>query len=121
MAHFAEVDSNNKVIRVLVVPDEQENRGQEYLAQDCQLGGTWVQTSYNTKKGVHRLGGAPFRKNFAEIDFSYDPIRDAFIPPKKYQSWVLDEQTCLWNPPVPYPNDGKRYIWDEPTISWKIL
>lgn len=135
MAHFAEIDANNKVIRVLVVPDEQEHRGQDYLSNDlCKyevvdgkivsfpMGGTWIQTSYNTRAGKHIKGGTPLRKNYASIGFTYDPVRDAFIPPKKYQSWILDEETCLWNPPVPYPTTppetGKKYTWDESTISW---
>ena len=122
MAHFAEIDSENKVNRVLVVPDEQEHRGEYYLAIDCQLGGTWIKTSYNTRAGKHIKGGTPLRKNYAGIGFTYDPVRDAFIPPKKYQSWVLDEETCLWNPPVQYPTTppeiGKKYTWDESNISW---
>lgn len=87
MAHFAEIDDNSIVIRVLVVPDEQEHRGQEYLAIDCALGGVWLQTSYNAR----------IRKNYAGIGFTYDPTRDAYIPPKPADGeWVLDEQTCQW-------------------------
>ena len=120
MAHFAEIDSNNKVVRVLVVGDDQEHRGQDFLANDLGLGGTWIQTSYNTRGGVHTLGGTPLRKNYAGIGFSYDQQRDAFIPPKptQYPSWVLNENSCLWEPPIPYPTDGKRYKWDEPSVSW---
>jgi hypothetical protein len=117
MAHFAQIDTNNVVIRVLVVPDEQETRGQEFLANDLLLDGKWIQTSYNTWGGKHRLGGIPFRKNYAKIGSTYDPIRDAFIPPKPYNSWLLDEQTCLWNPPIPHPQDG-MYVWDESSLSW---
>ena len=120
MAHFAEIDSNNKVVRVLVVGDDQEHRGQDFLANDLGLGGTWIQTSYNTRGGVHTLGGTPLRKNYAGIGFSYDQQRDAFIPPKptQYPSWILNENSCLWEPPIPYPTDGKRYKWDEPSVSW---
>ena len=118
MAHFAEVDSNNVVVRVLVVGDEQEHRGQEFLANDLGLGGTWLKTSYNTEGGVHTLGGTPFRKNYAGIGFTYDSVRDAFIPPKPYDSWLLDEETCNWNAPVAYPNDGKNYIWNEDNQEW---
>jgi hypothetical protein len=120
MAHFAEIDSNNIVIRVLVVGDDQENRGQEFLSNDLALGGNWIQTSYNTRGGKHVLGGTPFRKNYAGIGYTYDSTRDAFIPPRPalYPSWILDENSCLWTPPLPYPNDGKRYKWDEPTVSW---
>lgn len=107
MAHFAEIDQNNKVTRVLVVPNEQENRGQEYLASDLQLGGTWIQTSYN-----HRI-----RKQFAGIGFTYDPNADLFIRPQPYPSWTLDDNHD-WQPPVPYPNDDKFYVWNETNRRW---
>lgn len=96
MAHFAEIDENNIVTRVLRVPDEEQHRGQEFLADDLGLGGTWVQTSYNTRGGVHLLDGTPFRKNYAGIGYSFDAIRDAFIPEKPEGNWTLDEATCLW-------------------------
>lgn len=80
--------------------------------------GEWVQTSYNTHGGVHANGGTPLRKNYAGIGFTYDKERDAFIPPKPFPSWVLNEDTCLWGAPVPYPQDGKQYKWDEPSLSW---
>lgn len=96
MAHFAEIDDNNKVVRVLVVPDDQEHRGQEYLSEDLLLGGTWLKTSYNTRGGVHLLGGVPFRKNFAGIGSTYDKNADAFIPPCPGIDWTLDEETFLW-------------------------
>ena len=118
MAHFAEVDSNNVVLRVLVVGNDQEERGQEFLANDLGLGGTWLKTSYNTQGGVHTLGGTPFRKNYAGIGYTYDAGRDAFIPPKPFNSWTLDEETCLWNAPVAYPNDGGMYTWNEDNQSW---
>jgi len=75
-------------------------------------------TSYNTRGGVHSEGGTPYRKNYAGIGYTYDPQRDAFIPPKPFASWVLDETTCLWAAPTPMPTDGKMYRWDEDTISW---
>jgi hypothetical protein len=118
MAHFAEVDSDNIVLRVLVVGDEQEERGQEFLANDLGLGGTWLKTSYNTQGGVHTLGGTPFRKNYAGIGFKYDSTRDAFIPPKPFTSWKLNEDTCLWEAPVAYPTDGKLYTWNESKKKW---
>jgi hypothetical protein len=108
MAHFAEIDGDNIVTRVLVVPNEQENRGHEYLANDLDLGGTWVQTSYN----------ATIRKNYAGIGYSFDSGRDAFIPPKPFASWVLNEATCNWDAPVARPEDDKMYSWDEATTSW---
>ncbi len=119
MAHFAEIDSNGVVQRVLVVADEQEDRGQEFLANDLGLGGTWVKTSYNTVGGVHSLGGTPFRKNYAGIGFTYDSAKDAFIPPKPYESWKLNNDTCLWDAPKPYPTDGAMYSWNEETTNWE--
>jgi hypothetical protein len=108
MAHFAELDENNIVVRVVVVPDEQEHRGQDYLATDVGLGGTWVQTSYNAR----------IRKNYAGVGHLFDEARDAFISPKPFESWLLDESTCQWSPPVARPTDGKTYIWNEETLSW---
>jgi hypothetical protein len=108
MAHFAEIDGDNVVTRVLVVPNEQENRGHEYLANDLDLGGTWVQTSYNAR----------IRKNYAGIGYKFDSVRDAFIPPKPFASWVLNEATCNWDAPVARPEDDKFYTWDEATTSW---
>jgi len=118
MAHFAQIDENNVVVQVLVVPDAQEERGQEFLANDLGLGGTWKKTSYNTSGGVHANGGTPYRKNYAGIGYTYDATRDAFIPPKPFASWTLNETTCLWDAPVAYPTDGKLYTWNEETTSW---
>ena len=110
MAHFAELDSDNIVLRVIVADNKEwcENN----------LGGTWVQTSYNTFAGEHKLGGTPLRKNYAGIGYIYDAERDAFIPPQPFPSWSLNEQTCLYEPPVPYPSDEKPYIWDEESGDW---
>ncbi len=95
----------------------QEDDGKE--AELCaRTGDVYKQTSYNTHGGVHSLGGTPLRKNYAGIGYTYDAGRDAFIPPKPYASWVLNETNCLWDAPVAYPNDGKRYSWDEATTSW---
>lgn len=119
MAHFAEIDENNIVTRVLVVGDDQEDRGQEFLAEDLGLGGTWKKTSYNTQAGVHLNDGTPFRKNYAGIGYSYDVERDAFIPPKPYASWILNEDTCQWNAPVEMPVEADKFFtWDEDTTSW---
>ena len=118
MAHFAPIDENNIVVQVLVVSDAQEERGQEFLANDLGLGGTWKKTSYNTSGGVHANGGTPYRKNYAGIGYKYDATRDAFIPPKPFASWTLNETTCLWDAPVAYPTDGKIYTWNEETTSW---
>ncbi len=83
--------------------------------------GQWIQTSYNTHGGVHANGGEPLRKNYAGVGFTYDAQRDAFIPPKPFESWVLNEDTCLWDAPVAMPTDGKQYQWDEATTSWVEL
>ena len=123
MAHFARIDSDNKVVKVSVVSNEQAADGQNYLANTLNLGGTWIQTSYNTKGGVHLTGGTPLRKNYAGIGYTYDATRDAFIPPMPFPSWsVLDEDTCLWLPPTPMPTapTGKYYWWNESTLSWKL-
>ena len=124
MAHFAELE-NNIVIRVTVVDNkdildengqESEQKGIEFCTN--LLGGTWKQTSYNTQAGQHTLGGTPFRKNYAGIGFTYDEARDAFISPKPYNSWLLNETTCNWIAPVDMPDDIKNYDWDEATTSW---
>jgi hypothetical protein len=119
MAHFAEIDENNIVTRVLVVDNDQEDRGQEFLATDLGLGGTWIKTSYNTIAGVHSNGGTPLRKNYAGIGYTYDSVRDAFYAPKPFASWTLDEDTCTWNAPTPMPvEEGKFFTWNEETTSW---
>jgi hypothetical protein len=116
MAHFAELDANNVVIRVIVIADENESDGENFCAN--LLGGRWKQTSYNTIGNRHRLGGTPFRKNYASTGYTYDEARDAYIPPQPYPSWSLDEDTCLWGAPIPYPIDGGHYVWNEPLMSW---
>lgn len=115
MAHFAQIDSNNIVVNVIVVNndcilDDNGNESEAKGIEFCQslLGGRWVQTSYNKQ----------VRKNFASNGFTYDIVRDAFIPPKPFLSWVLVEETCQWEAPIPKPNDGKIYDWDEETTSW---
>lgn len=105
MAHFAELDDNNIVLRVIVVSNDNEADGENWCKN--LLGGNWKQTSYNNN----------IRKNYAGIGFTYDESKDAFIPPQPYTSWVLDESTCQWKPPVDYPSDGKDYTWKEGT-SW---
>jgi hypothetical protein len=111
VSHFAEIDPNGgTVLRVLVVPDEQEHRGQDFLANDLGLGGVWVQTSYN----------ANIRYNYAGIGYTYDATRDAFISPKPYGSWLLDEETCQWEPPIPMPQDENFYTWNEEQLNWEI-
>lgn len=116
MSHFAELDENNVVIRVLVGNNDDPNEGADWFKN--HLGGRWVQTSYNTYAGQHLAGGTPLRKNFAAIGFTYDEQLDAFIAPKPFNSWQLDEDTCLWQAPVPYPSDDKEYFWDEDQLNW---
>jgi hypothetical protein len=120
MAHFAEVDENNIVLRVLVVDDLNESNGQEFLATTLGLGGTWIKTSYNTIGGVHINGGTPLRKNYAGIGYTYDSERDAFIAPKPYPSWVLNETSCVYEAPVARPTEG-LYTWNEETTSWDLI
>ena len=111
MAHFAKV-VDGKVTQVIVAEPEFFDTFVDSSP------GEWVQTSYNTRGGEHTLGGTPLRKNYAGIGYTYDKTRDAFIPPQPFPSWVLDEDTCLWNAPVAMPTDDKRYNWDEATTSW---
>ena len=119
MAHFAEIDENNIVLRVDVIDDEHEADGENWCNNFS--GGTWKQTSYNTSGGVHLLGGTPFRKNFAAPGSTYDSTRDAFIPPTPFASWTFNETTCRWDAPVAMPDDSKNYRWDEATTSWKEI
>ena len=113
MSHFAKVE-NGIVTQVIVVEQDVLDTG--------AFGdpASWVQTSYNTRGGQHPEG-RPLRKNYAGIGFTYDLGRDAFIPPQPFASWILDENTCLWNSPIPYPDDGNRYAWDEATTSWVTI
>jgi hypothetical protein len=109
--HFAKV--NNGIVEQVIVAEP------EFFQTFVDTSpGEWIQTSYNTHGGVHTLGGTPFRKNFAGIGYTYDRQRDAFIPPKPFASWVLNEDTCLWDAPVAMPDDGGMYQWDEATTSW---
>lgn len=118
MAHAAKVNPDTKLVEdVLVIPAEHQHRPQEYL-NGLGLEGWWLQTSYNTFGGVNQVSGSPLRKNFAGIGFTYDEGRDAFIPPKPFESWTLNEDTCLWNPPVAYPTDGIMYTWSEDDLDW---
>ncbi len=124
MAHFAKLDENNVVTFVTVGRQEDDGKEAELTAR---TGDVYKQTSYNTRGGVHYdpETGEPsadqskaLRFNYAGRNFTYDPERDAFIPPKPYESWVLNESTCLWEAPVPYPEDGGEYTWDEETGDW---
>lgn len=112
MSHFAKIE-NGTVTQVIVVEQDVLDTG---LFGDPSL---WVQTSYNTLGGVHVLGGTPLRKNYAGLGFTYDSSRDAFIPPTPFNSWLLNEDSCLWEAPTPMPTDDTLlYSWDEETLSW---
>ena len=111
MAHWAEIDENNIVLRVLVGDNNDPAGDEGYSWLINNLGGTWIKTSYNAASNG-------FRKNYAGIGYTYDEQRDAFIPPKTFDSWILDEEKCQWKAPVEYPSDGKYYSWNEDTVSW---
>jgi hypothetical protein len=108
MSYFAELDENNVVIRVLVGDDNLPNEGLDWFTEN--LGGTWMQTSFTGQ----------IRKNFAGIGYSYDPERDAFIPRKPFNSWILNEETCVWMAPSQYPSDELTYSWNEGTTNWEL-
>jgi hypothetical protein len=124
MAHYAILDENNVVVQVITGKDEHEG-DEDWEAVYAEFSGATVKrTSYNTSLGVHKHGGTPFRKNYAGIGYSYDAERDAFIPPKPFASWILDEFSCTWQPPVAYPTDvtpGEIWVWDEVLINWRKL
>jgi hypothetical protein len=118
MAHYAFLDQNNIVTEVIVGKNESEDgidweaHYGAFRSQICK------RTSFNTFGGIHTNGCIPFRKNYAGIGYYYDEQKDAFIPPKPYSNWILNEDTCLWNAPIPYPTDKKRYLWDETSALW---
>lgn len=119
MAHYAFLDENNIVTQIIVGKTESNfDWEQQYGLLHGQL---CKRTSYNTHGGIHQLGGIPFRKNYAGIGYTYDQTRDAFIPPKPFNSWILNEDTCLWNAPVAYPQDDKRYKWNETNLNWEEI
>lgn len=116
MAHFAELDENNLVINVVPASDEFELTG-EYLNQQI-TGNVWKRTSYNTVSGYHSNGGTPFRGNYAGIGFTYNETLDAFIPPKPFNSWLLDESIFNWVAPIPVPDASSAWMWDEEAQLW---
>ena len=123
MAHFARLGAGNIVLTVTVVSNDvatTEQAGVDFLNNLYNTRDVWKQTSYNTKGGEHKLGGTPFRKNYAGVGYTYDQTKDAFIPPKPYPSWILNETTCLWEAPVVKPDDGQRYLWNEETQQWDL-
>ena len=109
MAHYAKIE--NGIVTQVIVAE------QDFIdTQD----GEWVQTSYNTRGGVHETGGTPLRKNFAGIGHTYDSTRDAFYAPQPFASWTLNDTSCLWEPPTTRPDDGNKYSWNETTTSWDL-
>ena len=114
MAHFAKV-LKGKVIDVIVAEID------FFDTYVDNTPGRWIQTSYNTRGGVHTLGGTPLRKNYAGVGYTYNEAKDAFIEPQPFPSWILDEETCLWNAPIERPTEGGPYIWDEESKTWKVL
>jgi hypothetical protein len=121
MAHFARLGVGNIVVKVHVVSNNvatSEQAGIEFLQNLHKTKDVFKQTSYNTIGGVHLLGGTPFRKNYAGRGFTYDQSRDAFIAPQKYPSWKLNEETCQWDPPIPYPDDSNNWMWNETKKIW---
>ena len=116
MAHFAKLDENNIVTKVVVVHNDvatSESAGAAFLNNRYETSDSWKQTSYNTYGNEHRLGGTPFRKNYAGVGFTYDASNDAFIAPKPFDSFTLNDSTYLWESPITFPDDGKPYYWDE--------
>jgi len=111
MSHYAKI-TNNIVTQVIVAEEDFINFLKTESPND-----EWIQTSYNTHGGIHKLGGKPLRKNFAGVGFVFDKQKDAFIPPKPFKSWILNWETCLWEAPIPSPKDGE-YVWNEPTLNW---
>lgn len=123
MAHFAKLGKGDIILKVEVVSNDvatTEQAGIDFLNNLYKSRDVWKQTSYNTFGGEHKLGGTPFRKNYAQVGGKYDSSKDAFIHIKPYASWILNETTCLWEAPIPYPDDGKIYLWNEETQQWDV-
>jgi hypothetical protein len=124
MAHFAKLGVGNIIIEVAIVSNDiatTEQAGIDFLNNLYGSRDVWKQTSYNTVGGQHLLDGTPLRKNYASIGFTYNQTLDAFIPPKPFDSWTLNETTCLWEAPTAYPTDSKDYTWNETTTSWDLV
>ena len=121
MAHYAFLNMQNIVTEVIVGKDETDGPTNWEMHYGNIREQVCKRTSYNTRGGVHSEGGVPFRKNYAGIGYSYDEVRDAFIPPKPFDSWILNETTCLWEAPVEYPTDGQLYSWNEEMGTWDLI
>jgi len=129
MAHFCRLGTGNQVMEIAVVANpvitdekgvEHEDWGEKFLQETYKSRDIWKQTSYNTTRGTHKLGGTPFRKNYGGTGWYYDYERDAFIKNKKYKSWTLNEDTCTWESPVAYPDDDEAYNWNEKNQTWDL-
>jgi hypothetical protein len=121
MAHYAFLNMQNIVTEVIVGKDETDGPTNWEMHYGNIREQVCKRTSYNTRGGVHSEGGTPFRKNYAGIGYTYDFARDAFIPPKPFDSWTLNENSCLWEAPVAMPDDGQQYNWNEETTSWDLI
>jgi hypothetical protein len=131
MAHFAKLGTGNIIERVEVISNDiatTEQAGVEFLQNLYKDRAVWKQTSYNTHGGIHKLDGTPFRKNYASVGYKYDQTRDAFIPPKLFNSWTLNETTCLWEAPIPMPtltqeqiDNNNYYVWNEENQTWDLI
>ncbi len=121
MAHYAFLNMQNIVTEVIVGKDETDGPTNWEMAYGNFKNQTCKRTSYNTIGGVHSEGGTPFRKNYAGIGYTYDATRDAFIPPKPFNSWILNETSCLWEAPTAYPDDDNMYIWNEDLGTWDLI
>ena len=121
MAHYSFLDENNIVTEVIVGKNEGEDNTDWEVHYGNFRNQVCKRTSYNTSGGIHSSGGIPYRKNYAGIGYIYDEQRDAFIPQKPYASFILNEDTCLWEPPVPYPTDGEQYTWNEEDLQWSLV
>lgn len=129
MAHFSEIGNENIVARVLVIPNEQEHRGEDFIKNELGIDGRWIRTSFNTFGGIHydQETGLPsenqeksLRKNYGAVGFFYDEEKDAFIPPRPPEgTWILNEETCLWERPIPMPETGGPWIWNEEIGDWQ--
>ena len=123
MANFAKLGKGNKVFKVEPIHNDcasTEQAGIDFLNGLYKTNDVWKQASYNTVGGLHLLGGTPFRKNYPGIGYTYDSERDAFIAPQPFSSWILNEEKCVWEAPVAYPDDGQNYNWNETTKQWDL-
>ena len=124
MAHFCKIGTENIVEKIEIVSNDiatNEEAGVNFLNNLYGTSDVWKQTSYNTLAGIHKLGGTPFRKNYGCIGYTYDESKDAFIAPKPFNSWILNETTCVWEAPLLKPDDDKTYSWNESTVSWDLI